>query len=933
MLRRSLTGLSCLALLVCSEARGAVSDPSFVESPFISVAGSITSFAWAPDGSQRLFLLRKSGEVLVVENGVLLAKPFATVTPIVTSVECGLLGIAFDPSFMTNGYIYLFVTVSSTEQQIVRYTANGNVGENKTVVVAGLPTLGKNHDGGALGFGPDGKLYWAVGDNGSAVGVGDDLASLAAKIGRANRDGTAPSDNPFFDAEGPNNDYIWARGFRNPFTLTFRPSSGRLWLDVVGTRYEQVFAPSAGDNAGWNTYEANQPAPFPLPVIAYPTNTTDRRNIPVNGVSRKGGVVTLKTNTPHRYRPGTKLTVVGVGDPTFNGDVFVTSTPSSVLVTFDQAGADAASGGGTVTSQALGGCITGGTFWDSSAVPTDYRGDFMFGDYNSGQLMRAKPTELEQVKAVDVWGTGVDRVIDVEVGPDGDLYYVGIAGSVLKARYASVTQALVVSKLNLRVAEGGQAAFNVRLSAKPAPGVKIMPTVRFLAGDSDITVESGARLTFDESTWDIPQRVVVAAADDTDAVDDEATIRLAAAGTAAELVVVRVTDDDASGLIVTPSEVVLDEGSSSSLQLSLTRPPAGAVSVAVTRGGDGSVDVSPSVLTFDAKNWQIPQAVGVSAAQDDDAVDGAATLTVSATGLPSRVVNVVVKDDDEHAPTLVSEPVLTAVVNAPYRYDVDADGLPQPMYELGDAPAGMKIDVASGVIEWLPQAVGTATVLVRAKNGVAPDASQSFSVQIVADQAPTCRLTAPAAGAALQGTMAEFFGDVLDDVAAVGADFEVDGVTAYEDVGPAGHYHFGGEHNSFDTTAFADGAHVLAMVGHDSSGKSCRVTVDVRIDNGGEVAMGGAPAEGGAAGTPGDAPEVSGGERADAGAPPESETSAGGALVAEPSGTGGEASATAPGTGCDCGLASGPVVGETWWLLGALSALWRRRRHSPAQSR
>jgi glucose/arabinose dehydrogenase len=215
--------------------RGTTLDPNFSESIFAGVGSELTGMAWAPDGSNRLFVSRKGGSIVIVKNGALLPTPFATVSPLYTGSECGLIGICFDPDFMLNGYVYVFATVSSSEQQIIRYTAVGDIGTDKTVLIPGLPTRGVNHDGGAIGVGPDGKLYWAVGDNGNGTGVDADLTSLAAKVGRANLDGSVPADNPFVDGPGGNNDYIWARGFRNPFTFNFQPETGALWVNCVGT--------------------------------------------------------------------------------------------------------------------------------------------------------------------------------------------------------------------------------------------------------------------------------------------------------------------------------------------------------------------------------------------------------------------------------------------------------------------------------------------------------------------------------------------------------------------------------------------------------------------------------------------------------------------------------------------------------------------------
>jgi glucose/arabinose dehydrogenase len=506
----------------------------------------MTSMAWAPDGSDRLFVTTKLGEIRLFEHGALVAEPFATLTPIFAESECGLLGIAFDPDFIDNGYVYVFVTVSGTEQQIIRYTAQGNTGVDKTPIVRGLPTKARNHDGGALGFGPDGKLYWAIGDNGLSprAGIDGDLLSLATKVGRANPDGSAPSDNPFFDGDGPNNDYIWARGFRNPFTLTFQPTTGRLWLNVVGSHTEQVFTPQRGDNGGWDNYEGTQPAGFLTPVIAYDTDTALARDIAATGAVRAAGVVTITTTAAHRFRAGAQVTIAGVTNASFNTTAFITSVTPTTF-TYAQAGPNASSGAGTATPEKLGGCVVGGTFWDSSTGPSGYRGNFFFGDYNAHSIYRATLDAENRISKIEHWASGITRIIDMAIGPDGDLYYASYVGGLFHASYVASAQALVVSKLNLRLNEGGKAAFAVRLATAPASALGVQVTR--VSGDGDVSVAEGEKLSFDANNWATPQRVLVAAAADDDRADDRATLEVSASKLTTVSVQVDVTDLGSAG--------------------------------------------------------------------------------------------------------------------------------------------------------------------------------------------------------------------------------------------------------------------------------------------------------------------------------------------------------------------------------------------------
>jgi glucose/arabinose dehydrogenase len=544
-MKQHLLALSLSAVIFAGGAlatRAAVSDSNFSESAYVTAGSEITGIAWAPDGSNRLFVSRKGGTIQIVKSNNVLQTPFVTVSPVYLNSECGLIGFCFDQNFIVNGYVYLFVTVSAGEQQIIRYRAVGDIGTNKTILIPNLPTLGQNHDGGGIGIGPDGKLYWAIGDNGNGTGVDANLTSLAAKVGRANLDGTVPGDNPFVDGPGGNNDYIWARGFRNPFTLTFQPDTGILWVNCVGTSYEQVFLVSAGQHAGWDNYENNQPAGFITPKIKYRTNGTDTRNLAAgSGAARSGNVSTFTTTTTHGFRQGEKITIAGVGDSSFNGSVFVTSVLSATTFTANQAGPNASSGGGTATTLNQGGCITGGSFYDSSGVPAAYRGNYFYGDLNSSRVMRAILSPSNTVISADYFITGSAAQLDTAIGPDGKFYYAEHGGLIRRLTYTNFPgQQLVVTPLNVRMIEGGQAAISVCLAEAPAGDVTV--DIAQESGDADITVTAGSRLTFTTGNWSVPQPVRLQAAVDGDTANDIATLTVSSAGLASESVTVRALD-------------------------------------------------------------------------------------------------------------------------------------------------------------------------------------------------------------------------------------------------------------------------------------------------------------------------------------------------------------------------------------------------------
>ncbi len=550
-MRSMIHALLLIGLASAAPLHATVSDPNWTETVFSSDGNSHTGLAWAPDGSDRLFVIEKGGRVRVLTGALTTGAgawtTFATMSPIFPSgSETGLIGMAFDPNFASNRYVYFFVTVSSSEQQIIRYTASGATGTERTVIVAGIPTAGSNHDGGGVGFAADGKLYWSTGDLGNGTGIDNNLTSLAAKVGRANRNGTVPGDNPFDDGGGPNNDYIWARGMRNPFTMAIQPSTGQVWLNVVGDGYEQVFLVGRGDHGGYNDFENNQTAGFITPKIAYRTNGSDTRTITFR--ERAGGIATFTTSVDHLFRVGANLTISGVADNSFNqANLYVTSTPTARTFTVSQLGPDVAniSSGGNAVTLNQGGCLTGGTFYDASLASVPYRGNFFYGDCNSGRIMRARIDPSNTVLSTDHWATNIAAQVDIAVGPDGALYYVGVGTpNVYRATFNVAVQSLVVANLNLRADEGGEVVTTVRLAMVPPGAVQV--DVARTAGDTDVTVQSGATLNFDPSNWSRPQPVRLRALKDLDLVDDDATISVSSSGLTT--VPVRVTSLDLGAL-------------------------------------------------------------------------------------------------------------------------------------------------------------------------------------------------------------------------------------------------------------------------------------------------------------------------------------------------------------------------------------------------
>jgi glucose/arabinose dehydrogenase len=363
----------------------------FAESLLAGGLDQPTAMALAPDG--RLFVSEQTGSLRVIQNGSLLPTPFVHLD-VDSQGERGLLGVALDPDFAANGFVYVYHTVPAAGgaapfNRVSRFTASGNVAAaGSEVVLLDLDPLSSatNHNGGGMHFGPDGKLYIGVGENANPANS-QTLSTRLGKLLRINPDGSTPADNlTTFDRlgaapVGP----IWAVGLRNPFTFAFEPGTGRLFINDVGqSAFEEINLGRAGANYGWNITEGPNPpgvAGVTYPIYSYPHT----------------------------------------GTQPFAGDA-----------------------------------ITGGTFYDPATqqFPADDRGKYFFADLVAGWIDRLDPG-TGQVTGFATGLTG-SQPVDMLVTPAGDLLYLSHgSGGVYRIAFSQVTTPPTAASVAVGSGAGG----------------------------------------------------------------------------------------------------------------------------------------------------------------------------------------------------------------------------------------------------------------------------------------------------------------------------------------------------------------------------------------------------------------------------------------------------------------------------------------------
>lgn len=290
-----LLGLALLTQLLLAAPLLAATPPANFADALVASVSSPTALAFTPDG--RLLIAQQTGQLRVFAGGALVPAAAINLGPtICNNSERGLLGVAIDPAFATNHFIYLYYThnpfvgdpgacpagqptsAKIPFNRVSRFTlGDNNQATGEQVLIDNIPSPNGNHNGGDLHFGQDGYLYVSVGDGGSdyagdSGGAGDNDAArdqfiLLGKILRIAPDGSIPPDNPFLDANSGRcntagrttaqrcqETFAW--GLRNPFRFAFRPGTSQFYINDVGQgAWEEIDAGQKGADYGWNCRE------------------------------------------------------------------------------------------------------------------------------------------------------------------------------------------------------------------------------------------------------------------------------------------------------------------------------------------------------------------------------------------------------------------------------------------------------------------------------------------------------------------------------------------------------------------------------------------------------------------------------------------------------------------------------------------------------
>lgn len=226
-------GALCLSLLLAAPWRASALPVGFTQETLASGLDAV-AVKTAADG--RVFFTEKRGAIRIYKGGKLLPAPFVDISGKVdATMEKGMLGLALDPDFTANGFVYAFYVDKNHSGYVLRWTAQGDAaatGSEKLIFDAGVTGDGNFHHGGDIAFGADGKLYLTRG-NRQDVATSKETTSLFGKLLRFNKDGSIPDDNPNYATNQGNARAVYAWGLRNPQSLALDPAKGRMtFLDI-----------------------------------------------------------------------------------------------------------------------------------------------------------------------------------------------------------------------------------------------------------------------------------------------------------------------------------------------------------------------------------------------------------------------------------------------------------------------------------------------------------------------------------------------------------------------------------------------------------------------------------------------------------------------------------------------------------------------------
>ena len=413
------------------------SDPGFTAETVVTLPiYQAVGLTFAPDG--RLFVWQKNGQVRIVKNGQLLSQPFfALGNKVNVSGDRGLIGLALDPNFASNGYVYLLYV----------YEGGGNPGDNgpKTARLTRLQADPANpdvalansevvllgtlsnapcsqyaegsdcmasdsiaHTIGTVRFAPDGKLLVGMGDGASPFFL-DPLAFRAqnlnyynGKLLRLNPDGTAPSDNPFYDGTNSVRSKVYAYGLRSPYRFGVHPTTGEIIIGDVGhTTWEELNRGRAA-NFGWPCYEGV--GPMQGFQGAFPSQCAS---------------VSAVTAPLHTYAHATD----GEDD--------------------DEA------------------AVVGGSYYTATQFPPKYRGNFFFADYVKNFIRRVVFDSNNNVASIENFATNLTTLVSLELGPDGALYYLELeTGKLRRIRFTGSAPVAVAAATRPSLSEPYNVVFS-----------------------------------------------------------------------------------------------------------------------------------------------------------------------------------------------------------------------------------------------------------------------------------------------------------------------------------------------------------------------------------------------------------------------------------------------------------------------------------------